>query len=72
MYTTKQAIKILLDKSAGLTFVMSSNRNIHIFKDINGFICRGEYGNGSIDKLSYESYPFELWEIDFYGSKFRG
>ena len=46
MYTTKQAIKILLDKSAGLTFVMSSNRNIHIFKDINGFICRGEYGNG--------------------------
>lgn len=71
MYTTRQAIKMILDKPIGLTFVMSSNRNIHIFKDINGFICKGEYGDGSIVRLNDESYPFELWEIDFFGSKFR-
>lgn len=71
MYTTKQAIKILLNKPLGLTFIMESNPNIHIFKCIDGTICKGEYGSGHIITIDHNSFPNEIWLIDFKGSKFR-
>ena len=71
MYTTKQAIKILLNKPLGLTFIMESNPNIHIFKCIDGTICKGEYGSGHIITIDHNSFPNETWLIEFKGSKFR-
>lgn len=63
MYTTKQAIEILLKNKAGLTFKMVSNENIHIFRDVYGTICKGEHGDGLIVKLDDELYKLEFWEL---------
>lgn len=71
MYTTKQAIEMLLKCRMGLTFVMIDNPNIHIFKSIDGEICKGEYGNGIIITINNCSFPNELWRIDFEGSNLR-
>lgn len=71
MYTTKQAIDMLLKCRVGLTFVMIDNPNIHIFKSFSGEICKGEYGNGAIIMINSCSFPNELWRIDFKGSKFK-
>lgn len=68
MYTTSQAIDLLLKSKMGLTLKMLSNENIHIFKDIDGRICRGEYGDGLIVELEYGLYASELWKVDSEGS----
>lgn len=68
MYTTKQAISKLLKSRMGLTFKMVNNNNIHIFKNTEGKICKGEYGDGWTIELEEGMYNKELWEIDFRGS----
>lgn len=68
MYTTGEAIEMLVKSELGLTFKMVGNENIHIFKCIDNTICEGEYGSGLIVELQEGIYPFELWEIDFEGS----
>ena len=72
MYTTKQAISILLKSRMSLTFKMVNNNNIHIFKNVNEKICRGEYGDGWIVELENGIYDNELWDIDFRGTCLKG
>ena len=65
MYTTNEAIELLIKNELGLTFKMVGNENIHIFKCIDNKICKGEYGDGLIVDLKDGMYTFELWEIDY-------
>lgn len=69
MYTTAQAIKILLNKPFGLSLIMKNNPNIHIFKCVEGEIYKGEYGDGATIKFNPENYKDEIWIIDFKGSR---
>lgn len=71
MFTTKEAFELILKSKIGLTLVMSSDPNIHIFKNVDGGVSRGIYGDGSIINIHPDSYPYEKWTIDFNGSKFR-
>ena len=64
MYTTEQAIKILIKSNVGLTFKMVGNENIHIFKTVDNKICKGEYGDGRIIDLEEGMYNSELWSIE--------
>lgn len=71
MYTTKEAIELLMKKPLGLTLMLKHNNNIHIFKTVDDEIYIGEYGNGQVydfNRYKYK-YLFNKWVIDFRGSK---
>lgn len=73
MFSLNEAIEMLINKPMGLSFVWSGNENVHIFKDIDGEICKGEYGDGKIfllkDPRVNGRYTAGKWKIDFKGSK---
>ena len=59
--TTAQAMKYLIEKELGITLILSSNVNVHIFKDVKGIISKGEYGNGDIVEFDYWNYKDSNW-----------
>ena len=69
MYTTRQAIDMLVKNEIGLIFKMAADKNTHIFKTVDGKICRGVYRNDSVVDLEDGLYATELWEVDYENSK---
>lgn len=70
MFNTGQAMEKLINGRLGISFIMVQDKNIHIFKCVDGRILIGEYGNGAIEDFTYwsDKYKDAAWIVDFEGS----
>lgn len=61
LFTTKDAVKCLLNTPLHVQFLRSDDKDIHIFKSNYGNICMGIYGDGEIKNFIPENHLEFKW-----------